>query len=63
MTTGERQRAVAIINLMVGVVIGMILVGAVVVSQTGQFALAIGAFSGCLLLLVYRIHRVFQVID
>lgn len=63
MTTGEKQRAVAVINLIAGVVIGVVLVGAVMVGREGQFVSALGAFSACLLLLAYRIHRVFQVID
>ncbi len=63
MTTGERQRAVAIINLMIGVGIGVALVGAVQAGREGLIFSALGVFSACLLVVGYRIHRVFQVID
>jgi hypothetical protein len=61
--TGEKQRAVAIINLLLGVVIGAILVVVAAVGREGSFGAALGMFSICLLLVGYRIHRVFQVIE
>ncbi len=63
MTAGERRRAVAIINLMIGVVIGVVLVVTVQAGREGFIFSALGVFSVCLLVVGYRIYRVFQVID
>lgn len=63
MTSSKKQRTVAVINLFVGAFIGVVLVGAAIAGREGQFVLAIGTIAASFLLLAFRIHRVFQVID
>lgn len=60
--TGEDKRVVAIINLLVGIAVGVILAGAAVLLNEGFYILALAMFCVSQAVVFWRIRRVLAII-
>lgn len=63
MALGEKKRSVALVNLLVGILAGGLLIMVVELGRDGLGAPAVGTFCGVLAVLLWRVHRVFEVIE